>query len=112
MLHKHTDKFGDTVGQVFSWSVVGVQENTDEKPSFLLFGVECRTPSESALLLPSSLDPTDVTDYIENWYCHCHQLELLLLHKSRRHSLSTKSVMTGKLNLVHLVHLRLVSEVS
>jgi len=32
---------------------------------FLLLGVDCRTPSESAPLPPSSLEPTDVTDYRE-----------------------------------------------
>jgi len=73
----------------------------------LVFGVDCRIPSENALLLPSSLDPIDVNDYTKNWHYHCHQLEPLLLHRSKRHSLSTRSAMTGKLNVVHL---RLVSE--
>lgn len=41
-------------------------ETTGEKPSFLLFGYDCRTPSEATLLLPSSLDPTTVSDYREH----------------------------------------------
>ena len=38
-------------------------ETTGEKPSFLLFGYDCRTPSEAALLPPSDLEPTPVSDY-------------------------------------------------
>ena len=34
-----------------------------EKPSFLLFSMDCRTPTEAAYLLPSSLRPADVSDY-------------------------------------------------
>ena len=41
-------------------------EATGEKPSFLLFGYDCRTPSEAALLPPSSLDPATVSDYREH----------------------------------------------
>ena len=38
---------------------------TREKPSFLLFGMDCRTPTEAALLLPTQLMPTEVEDYQE-----------------------------------------------
>ena len=38
-------------------------EATSEKPSFLLFGMDCRTPSQAAYLKPTDLHPTDVDDY-------------------------------------------------
>ena len=41
-------------------------ETTGEKPSFLLFGYDCRTPSEAALLPPSSLEPATITYYREH----------------------------------------------
>ena len=40
-------------------------DSTNEKPSFLLFGVDCRYPTEAALLPPSSCDPALVEDYRE-----------------------------------------------
>jgi len=69
MLRKHADKFGiqwDKYLPGLLWAYRNTpHKSTGEKPSFLLFGVDCRTPSESALLPPSSLDPTDVADYRE-----------------------------------------------
>lgn len=50
-------------------------EATREKPSFLLFGMDCRTPSEAAYLKPTNLYPIDVDDYREkmklrsNYFC-------------------------------------------
>ena len=40
-------------------------KSTGEKPSFLLFGMDCRTPTEAALLPPTQLMPTEVEDYRE-----------------------------------------------
>ncbi len=40
-------------------------ESTGEKPPFLLFGVDVRTPTEAAYIPPSSLHPADVTEYKE-----------------------------------------------
>ena len=37
-------------------------DSTGEKPSYLLFGTDCRTPTDTALK-PSSLQPGDVQDY-------------------------------------------------
>lgn len=50
-------------------------EATREKSSFLLFGIDCRTPTEAALLPPEPLEPTNVRDYRE---------ELVLLLSSTR----------------------------
>jgi len=103
MLCKHTDKFGTHWDNYLSgllWAYRNTpHESTGKKPSFLLLGVDCRTPSESVLLPPSSLHPTDVTDYR---HYHCHQQEPLLLLRSKRLNLSTRSVMTGKQNPVSL----------
>ena len=38
---------------------------TGEKPSFLLYGVDCRYPAEAALLPPTPIKPVAVEDYRE-----------------------------------------------
>ena len=38
-------------------------ESTREKPSYLLYGTDCKTPSEVAYIPPSSLQLTDIEDY-------------------------------------------------
>ena len=40
-------------------------ESTGEKPSLLLFGMDCRSPSEAALRPPNALEPGTVEDYRE-----------------------------------------------
>ena len=41
-------------------------EATQEKPLFLLFGVDCKSPIEATLLPPETLEPADVSDYRED----------------------------------------------
>ena len=69
MLRKHADKFGTQWERYLSgllWAYGNtLHESTGEKPLFLLFGIDCRSPSESALSPPSQLEPTEVTDYRE-----------------------------------------------
>ena len=36
-------------------------EATGEKPSFLLFGYDCKSPTEAALMPPEDVTPTSVT---------------------------------------------------
>ena len=53
-------------------------ESTREKPSFLLFGLDLRSPTEVALLPSSSVDPADISDYREDvtflgMRAGCHQ---------------------------------------
>ena len=38
-------------------------DSTGEKPSYLLFGLDCKMPSEAAYLMPSPLQCTNVQDY-------------------------------------------------
>ena len=68
-LRKHAVKFGnqwDTYlpGIVYAYRN-SPHDSTGEKPSFLLFGFDCRSPSEAALMEPEVLQPTDVSDYCE-----------------------------------------------
>ena len=69
MLRKHAAKF------VMQWDkfLPGVlwayrntpHDSTHEKPSFLLFWMELRSPTEAALLLAESVEPADLSDYRE-----------------------------------------------
>ena len=69
MLRKHASKFGMQWDQYLHgalWAYRNVpHEATGEKPSFLLLGVDCRTPTEAALLPPQALEPVAVEDYRE-----------------------------------------------
>ena len=40
-------------------------DTTGEKPSFLLFGWDCRSPTEAALLPVTGTEPTTIEDYRE-----------------------------------------------
>ena len=40
-------------------------ESTGEKPSYLLYGMNCRTPTKAAFVLTTESSLTDVTDYKE-----------------------------------------------
>lgn len=71
MLKKHAAKFGMQWDQYIS-GVVWAYRNTPhsstgEKPSFLLFGFDCHSPTEAAFLpaRTKSLKATDVGDYQE-----------------------------------------------
>lgn len=69
MLRKHAAQFGpqwDDYLPGLLWSYRNTpHESTGEKPSYLLFGMDCRSPTAAALLPPSSVEPTDRSDYRE-----------------------------------------------
>ena len=69
MLWKHTAKFGDQWDRYLHgvlWAYRNTpHDSTNEKPSFLLFGTDCRFPTEAALLPPTPMEPVDVSDYRE-----------------------------------------------
>ena len=69
ILRKHAAKFRNQWDRYLAgvlWAYTNTpHESTGEKPSFLLFGIDCRTPTEAAYLLPSSVHPADVNDYRE-----------------------------------------------
>ncbi|XP_064398966.1 uncharacterized protein LOC135345475 [Halichondria panicea] len=68
-LRKRAAECGDQWDRYLSgvvWAYRNVpHESTGEKPSFLLYGVDLRSPTEAALLPPSPLTLTDVDDYRE-----------------------------------------------
>lgn len=68
-LRKHAAQFGvqwDKYLPGVLWAYRNTpDESTGEKPSFLLFGMDCRTPTEAALLPPTQLMPTEVEHYRE-----------------------------------------------
>ena len=67
MLHKHSAKFGagwDTYLPGALWAYHNtLHTSTGEKPSYLLFGYDCRSPTEAALLPATSHEPVDISDY-------------------------------------------------
>ena len=69
MLRKHAAKFGSQWDRYISgalWAYRNVPHDaTGEKPSFLLLGTDCRTPTEAALLPRHDLEATEVSDYRE-----------------------------------------------
>ena len=79
MLRKHAARFGnqwDTYLPGLLWACRNTPHTfTGEKPSFLLFGIDCRTPTEAAFLPAGELKPTDLDDYRE---------QLMILLKSTR----------------------------
>ena len=67
MLRKHAVKFGPQWDNYLSgvlWAYRNTpHETTKEKPSFLMFGLDLRSPTEAALLEPDVIHPTDIQDY-------------------------------------------------
>ena len=57
-------------------------ESTNEKPSFLIFGTDCRSPTEAALLPSSPVRPVEVCDYREE----------LILSLSSAHKLAAQNI--------------------
>ena len=69
MLRKHAPTFGSQWDRFLHgvlWAYRNTpHESTGETPSFLLFGIDCRTPTEAALLPANSINALDLTDYRE-----------------------------------------------
>ena len=69
MIRKYVVKFGVQWDQYLHgilWAYRNTpHSSTREKPSYLLFGFDCRFPSEAALLPSTPLNVTDVSDYRE-----------------------------------------------
>ena len=86
MLRKHAARFGtqwDNYLPSVLWAYWNApHETTGEKPSFLLFGLDCRSPIEATLLLTLPLLPTDISDYREE----------LLLSLSSARNLAEQSI--------------------
>ena len=69
MLWRHAAKFGSQWDRFLPGILYAYRNtphtSTGEKPSFLLFGVDCRTPTEAAYLPTTDVSPTDVGNYKE-----------------------------------------------
>ena len=69
MLRKYAAEFGTQWDRYLSgalWAYRNVpHDSTGEKPSFLLYGVDCRTPTEAALLPNHVMEPMEISDYRE-----------------------------------------------
>lgn len=68
-LRKHASVFGDQWDEFLPgvlWAYRNIpHDSTGEKPSFLLFGMDCRSPTEEALFPPTPFSLTDIDDYHE-----------------------------------------------
>ena len=69
MLRKHAATFGSQWDEYISralWAYRNApHDSMGEKPSYLLMGVDCRTPTEAVLLPQRELEATEVSDYRE-----------------------------------------------
>ena len=69
MLREHATKFGaqwDIYLHSVLWAYCNTpHESTREKPSFLLFGFDCCTPTEAMWLPPGQIQPANLSDYRE-----------------------------------------------
>ena len=68
-LRKHAARFGCQWEQYLP-GILWAYRNTPhssagEKPSFLLYGIDCRSPTEAAYLPSADMSPTDIDDYCE-----------------------------------------------
>ena len=86
MLRKHAARFGSQ-WDVYLYGVLWAYRNTPhastgEKPSYLLFGLDCRSPTEAALLQVSPSPDVSVGDYREQ----------LILSLSSARDLATRSI--------------------
>ena len=69
MLRKHAARFGsqwDSYLPRVLWAYRNTPPtSTGEKPSFLLFGIDCRSPTEAAYMPASDIRPAYLEDYRE-----------------------------------------------
>ena len=72
MLRKHVSRFGTQWDKYLSgvlWAYRNTpHDTTGEKPSYLLFGLDCRSPTEAELTPPTEWSPISVTDYREELF--------------------------------------------
>ena len=99
MIRKHVSKFGvqwDTYLHGLVWAYRNTpHDTTNEKPSFLLLGVDCRYPSEAALLPPNDCNPALVEDYREELIlnlAHAPTLHMLALWQRKQWARPNRSI--------------------
>ena len=86
MLRKHAATYGAQWDKYLSAVLFAYRntphESTGEKPSFLLFGIDCRTPTEAAYLPPEEMYESEVGDYRKE----------LMMSLSRSRELAARSI--------------------
>ena len=90
MLHKRAGKFGNQWG-CYLLGVLWIYRNTPhevtkEKPSYLLFGIDCCFPTEAAFLPP---EPTEHGDILEH-------REEVILSLSLAREMATNNIKTAQ----------------
>ena len=79
--------FSQTLPTPLLWAYRNTpHESTGEKPSFLLFGMDCKAPSEAALLPPNPIEPSTVETYREE----------LILNLASARELAAKSLQASQ----------------
>ena len=67
MPRKHATKFGNQWDRYLDGVLRAYRntphDSTHEESSYLMFGVDCRSPTEAALLPSEDIQPADVVDY-------------------------------------------------
>lgn len=115
ILRKHAAKFGcqwDRFLPRVLWAYHNTpHSSTCEKPSFLLYGIDCRSPIEVAYLPTEDVHPTDVEDYREKLMLSLSsacQLAASCIQKSQRcykdqydHRTREKPLRVGSWVLIH-----------
>jgi len=91
MLQKHADKYGEQWDKHLPgvlWAYRNIpHESTKEKPSFLLFGFDCRSPTEAAMCPPSPMAAADITDYCKELtesLVHARELAAKVIQKAQK----------------------------
>ena len=92
MLRKHAARFGKQWDQYLSYILWAYRntphESTGEKPSFLLFGWDLRSPTEAAFMQPTDPVSSNVEDYREKVILalsSAHQLAVQSVQKAQKH---------------------------
>ena len=87
MLRKHVMKFGVQWDQYLHgvlWAYRNTpHSSTGEKPSYLLFGFDCRFPTEAALMPNKRISPTNVSDYREELTLSLSSARMLAMKASQ-----------------------------
>ena len=102
MLRKRVAQFGAQWDKNLSgilWAYRNTpHEATGEKPSFLLFGWDCKSPTEAAFMPPEDVTPTSVADYREELMLNLSLARKSALENIRRSQRKYKLQYDGKTN--------------
>ena len=104
MLRKHVAKFHGQWDRFLPgvlWAYRNTpHESTKEKPSFLLFGIDLKSPTKASLVPPDPLTPTDQGSYQEELVLSLSSARELAVTSIREAQKSYKSQYDKKTNTV------------